>query len=184
MNITIILLTSLVIFIVIRMLFILLNWVLGKILKLTTYSVGFDLLISIAFYMLYVLIFLSAVQGVSNKIELNNAEWYFVYTFIGISSMIWCYFSWELELKAKPQFAKEKVHVTVKKIVVFAFVMLFTFYSGYTQLNKNLGGGIDEQKELLITVTNITIISGIIAFDRVLNQISTYIEMKKLNNRK
>lgn len=184
MNIVIILLVSLIVFIVSRMFFAFVYWLLAKILKLGTYNMGFDLLLSIGFYCVYVQTFLGAVQGVTNNNELSIAEWYFVYTFIGISSMIWCYFSWELKWKAKPQFAKEKMQMVVKKIIVFALVMLFAFYNGYTQLNDNFGGEINEEKNLLITLTNITIIPGIIAFDRVLNQISIFIEMKKSNNQK
>ncbi|MDD6216807.1 MAG: hypothetical protein PUB28_08715 [Roseburia sp.] len=179
MNIAVILLTSLIIFIVTRMFFIFLYWFLGKILKLKTHKMGFDLVLSFAFYAMYIQAFLGAAQGVSISNELSNADWYFVYTFIGISAMIWCYFSWDLKWKARPQFAKEKTQVLVKKIIVFTLVMLFAFYSGYTQLNENLGGKINEEDKLLITLTNITIIPGIIAFDRVLNQISIFIEKKK-----
>lgn len=184
MNIAIILLASLIVFIASRMFFVFVYWFLAKIFKLRTYNMEFDLLLSIAFYAAYVQTFLGAVQGVANNNELSIAEWYFVYTFIGISAMIWCYSSWELKWKAKPQFAKEKMQVVVKKVIVFTLVMLFAFYNGYTQLNDNFGGGINEEKSLLITLTNITIIPGIIAFDRVLNQISIFVEMKKINNQK
>lgn len=62
--------------------------------------------------------------------------------------------------------------------MVFTFVMIFSFYYGYVNLNKVInGGGLD----VFIVVTNITIIPGIIAFDRVLNQISVLKTQKKPN---
>lgn len=184
MNIAIILTVSLIVFVGFRLFFILLYWILGKLLKLSADTIKFDFFMSIAFYILYIQGFLGAVSGVTKNNELSNAEWYFVYTFIGMSSMIWCYFSWELKWKAKPQFAREKIQMIVKKIIVFFLVMTFAFYQGYTQLDENLGGDINEEKKLLITLTNITIIPGVIAFDRVLNQISNYLKEKENNKEK
>lgn len=94
-----------------------------------------------------------------------------IYTFIGVSAILWCYFNWELEWKAKPKFGEEDIQIIVKKIFVFSAIMIFTFYQGYKQLNKQFSG---EEIDLSITVTNITIIPGIIALDRVLNQIKSF----------
>ena len=178
MNIIIILVTSLMVFVVFRLFFIFLYWILGKIFKTSANSAKFGLCMSIAFYLMYIETFLGAVLEVAKNNELNNAEWYFVYTFIGISSMLWCYFSWDLKLKAKPQFAKQEIQMILKKIIVFGAVMMFSFYQGYTQLAVKFGESFEAEKELLVTLTNITIIPGIIALDRVLNQISNYMKKK------
>ena len=54
--------------------------------------------------------------------------------------------------------------------------MIFAFYKGYTQLDMIYGGNLDTEKEMLIKITDITIISVIIALDSVLNQIYSYIK--------
>ena len=179
MNIIKILGMSLIIFIGFRILFISLYSILKKIITKSTENMTFDLLLSLGFCLIYLEAFVSTAQGISNNNELSNVEWYFVYTFIGVSLMIWSYFSWELSWKAKPQFAREKTQMAMKKIIVFIIVMAFSFYQGYTQLYENFGGGFDEEKNLLVSLTNITIIPGIIALDRVLNQISILLSEKK-----
>lgn len=179
MKITLILGISIILFIVIRIPFVVIYWLSEKISKSSCKSEKLDLFLSIAFFFMYLEGFLGAAQEVANSCGLSNAEWYFVYTYIGVSAIIWCYFSWELKWKAKPQFAKQKPQMIVKKTIVFFCVMLFAFYNGYTQLSKNFGGGIDDETNLLVTLTNITIIPGVIAFDRVLNQISNYLNEKR-----
>jgi hypothetical protein len=182
MNIVIILGTSLIVFVGIRLFLIFLYWILKKIFKASADSEKFDLVMSIAFCLIYIQTFLGVVSGVIKNNELSNAEWYFVYTFIGISLMLWCYFSWDLKLKAKPQFATHEIQMIVKKIIVFFVVMIFSFYQGYTQLTVKFGGNLEEEKELLVTLTNITIVPGIIALDRVLSQISNYLKKKREEN--
>lgn len=54
--------------------------------------------------------------------------------------------------------------------------MIFSFYYRYVNLNKVING---SELDVFIVVTNITIIPGIIAFDRVLNQISVLKTHKK-----
>lgn len=179
MNIVIILGASLIVFVGIRLFFIFVYWILKKIFKASSDNEKFDLCMSIAFCLMYIQTFLGAVSGVTKNNELSNAEWYFAYTFIGISLMLWCYFSWDLKLKAKPQFATQEIQMIVKKILVFLAVMIFAFYQGYTQLTVKFGATLEEEKELLVTLTNITIVPGVIALDRVLNQISNYLKKKR-----
>ena len=64
----------------------------------------------------------------------------------------------------------------LKKIIVFTIVMFFVFYQGYCQLNNRLNG---EEVDLLVVIANITIVPGIIAFDRVLNQITSLLNDNK-----
>ncbi len=178
MNFIIILVTSLIVFAIFRLFFIGLFWVLNKIFKTPENSIKFDLGLSIGFYLMYIQGFLGAVQGVSDNNKLSNVEWYFVLTFIGIISILWCYFSWEFKFKAKPQFAKYNIQMIIKKIIVFSLVMIFVLWQGYIQLDKKFGGNSNEEKEMLMSLASTTIVSGIIAFDRVLNQISNYFKEK------
>lgn len=179
MSFIIILVTSILVFALFRVITLLLCSLVLKLFKLPDCNTGFSLLLSIAFFLVYLQGFMGAIQGVMGKTDITNLEWYLVYTFIGIAAMLWCYFSWSFEWKAKPQFAKNDFQMIIKKIIVFSAVMLFAFYQGYTQLDMNFGGNLDEEKEMLVKVTNITIIPGIIALDRVLNQINNYIKKKK-----
>lgn len=76
-------------------------------------------------------------------------------------------------------FQKNDFQTSAKKILVYLALMLFVFYQTYTQLNTSFGGTLEEEKELLVKVLNITIVPGIIAMDRVLNQINNLIKIKK-----
>lgn len=167
MNIFIVLFSSILVLILLRIIFIGLYFVLSKIFKANN-NMKFDLGLSIFFLLGYIQALLGAMQGVSNVNELSNLEWYILYTFIGISMMLWCYFNWDFQFKSIPKLAINKKQMTIKKIIVFILVMLFSFYYGYKTLDKAVIG---EEIDLLITITNATIIPGIIAFDRVLNQI-------------
>jgi len=184
MNFTIIIGTSVIMLLVVRIMVVLLYGCLKKVFKLPDSSMGFNLILSIAFYIMYLQGFLGAVEGVMGKNNITNLEWYLIYTFMGISAMLWCYFSWDIGWKVKPQFAKEGFYVPIKKVIVFSTVMVFVFYHGYTQLNTNFGGSFDEEKQMLTMVVNITMISGIIAFDRVLNQIAIICKKWKENKKK
>lgn len=112
--------------------------------------------------------FLGAIEGVLKNNNFSNLEWYIIYTFIGISLMLWCYFSWDFKLKSIPRFGVDNVFITIKKSFVFICVMTFSFYYGYKTLNKAIVG---EEIDIVTSITNATIVPGIIAFDRVLNQI-------------
>ena len=46
-------------------------------------------------------------------------------------------------------------------------------------MDTSFGGTLAEEKELLVKVVNITIVPGIIAMDRVLNQVNNLIKIKK-----
>lgn len=175
MNIAIILVTSLIVFMFSRLFFIFLYWILGKLFKTSTDNVKFDLGMSIAYYFIYIQAFLGASLGVAKNIELSYAEWYFICTFIGISSMLWCYFSWDMKFKAKPIFGLNDKQVIAKKITVFAVVMIISFVNGYGTMCKDYFG-----KELFpeIKILNATMIVGIIAFDRLLNQVANYKKIK------
>ena len=59
--------------------------------------------------------------------------------------------------------------------------MLFTFYHGYAQVNKHFNG---EDVDLVITITNLTVVPGIIALDRMLNQVRNLINEKTKQEKK
>ena len=179
MNFVIILATSLIVFILFRLIMSRVYCLIKKLLKSHEDSVGFSLSLSVVFFILYLQGYLGAIQGVMRNTELTNLEWYLVYTSIGMIAMLWCYFSWSFERGTKPQFSKNDFQTSAKKILVYLALMLFVFYQTYTQLNTSFGGTLEEEKELLVKVLNITIVPGIIAMYRVLNQINNLIKIKK-----
>ena len=76
----------------------------------------FELILSISFYWIYILCFLVAAENVSTIYKLSNLEWYIIYTYIGMISVVWCYFSWRLKWNARPQFAKNEKEMILDAI--------------------------------------------------------------------
>lgn len=113
---------------------------------------------------------------IKNQVD-NNFVWYCIFSFFGISATIWCYLRWDLRWKAKPKFEEEKDIIALKKMFVFTIVMLFAFYHGYKQMDAIFK---DVKVDSTLTLYNVTIVSGIIALDRVLNQVTiVYNEWEK-----
>lgn len=110
--------------------------------------------------------------GVPRKTDdsLKNLIWYVIFTFFGVVSIIWCYFRWDFKWKAKIRFEDDKTVMALKKIIVFGVVMGFAFYHGYKQMDAIFN---DAKIDSTLTIYNVTLISGIIALDRVLNQVSS-----------
>lgn len=102
--------------------------------------------------------------------SLKNLAWYVVFTFFGVAAIIWCYFRWDFKWKAIPRFEDDKTVMALKKIIVFCVVMGFAFYHGYEQMDAIFKG---KNADDILKVYNVTIISGMIALDRVLNQVSS-----------
>jgi len=131
----------------------------------------------------YIVIWAVIVQLYMNVKQVDdNLLWYCIFTYFGVVSIIWCYLRWDLKWKAIPKFEENKMLVALKKTVVFVIVMLFAFYHGYKQMDaafRNLK--VDD----VLVVYNVTMISGIIALDRVLNQIAiVYNEWKEKQKKK
>ena len=186
MKIVIILMMSLALFCVIRAITILLYMLIEKKYKVKDDGEKFELILSICFYWIYIFCFLVAAKNVSTIYKLSNLEWYIIYTYIGMISVVWCYFSWRLKWNARPQFAKNEKEMILKKIIVFLGVMILSFAYGYIQLNQKFSSDntAEDANILLMAIVNITIIPEIIALDRVINQIKLYINSKEKNSAK
>lgn len=167
MNFLIILVTALIILIIMRIGFTVLYWVLCRVCKVSN-NTKFYLSISIFFLFGYIQGLVGATEGVLKNNNLSNLDWYCVYTFIGISMILWCYFDWEPKLGSMPKFSTNNKQIAVKKIFVFLGIMLFSLYYGYEALNKVVDG---KEIDVIATITNATIVPGVIALDRVLNQL-------------
>lgn len=176
MNIILILFSSLITFEGMRILFIGIYYVMCKIFKASN-NMKFSLAMSIFFLLGYIQAFLGATEGVAKQRTFSNLEEYIIYTLIGISMMLWCYFSWDFKFKSFPKFGINNKQIIIKKILVFTFIMIFSFYYGYENLIKIIN---KKEIDIFIAITNITIVPGIIALDRVLNQI---VALKKENSK-
>jgi hypothetical protein len=144
----------------------LLNQLATKILKTSTLtSDKFDLGMSVAFLIIYLQSYIGAIQVVDKR--LSDLDWYILFTLIGIIGILWCYFKWDLKINSYPKFNPNKQQIAIKKIIVFLGVMAFSFCFGYNYIEHNVGG---KEIDISLQLINVTTISGIIAFDRVINQ--------------
>lgn len=178
MHFIILIITSLIVFIVARLIFALIYESLCKLFKSSgkdNMSFGVNLLFSLAFLGIYIQAFSGALQAVEQYMK-TSLELYLVLVSIGVISMLWCYFRWDFKFKSRPRFGVNDKMTIIKKIFVYAVVMCFTFYYGYTNINKLVYG---QEIDMTIMITNATIIPIIIALDRILNQIMNFIKQKE-----
>lgn len=175
MNFFIILIVSIIVFIPTRLIFIFANWIYAKVFKKEN-NMTFDIVISTVFLAAYMESLYGAMLGVAKNNEISDIEGYLIAVFFGIASILWCYFSWDLRLKAKPKFGVNDKQIAIKKVIIFVIIMVFSFANGYNTVYKEVYG-----QEILegVNIINATIIIGIIAFDRVLNQVANCIKMDK-----
>lgn len=178
MHFMILIMTSLIVFIIARLGFALIYEIFCKIFKSFVEddrSVGMNLLFSLAFLSIYIQAFSGALQAVEQYLK-TSLEVYLVLISIGVIAMFWCYFRWDFKLKSRPRFGANDKMTIIKKILVYAAIMCFTFYYGYTNINKLIYG---QEIDMTIMITNATIIPIIIALDRILNQIMNFIKQKE-----
>lgn len=180
MKIFVIVMCSILLYLAMRCIVLITYSLTKKILKISSEDSKFQLEISIVLFLFYLYIYCEVVQKLIGLVEIVSIlDWFLIYTCMGISAILWCYFSWELKWKTRPKFGQNDEEIIVKKIVVFTIVMAFSFYYGYQQLSKTFDADYDKEKVVLIMISNATIIPGIIALDRVLNQVKSYIQLKK-----
>lgn len=120
----------------------------------------------------YLECYLGIAKNMATKKEFNSLEWYLLYAFIGVVLVLWCYFSWELKLISIPHIhdARDK-RITIKKIILYSVIVVVSFVYGYCSLNKMVTG---QDINTTVIILNATIIPGIIALDRLLNQVVIY----------
>ena len=167
MNFAIILLVSLVAFLCTRILFTLVYTLLLNAQKESDKTFERVLLSCVMLGTFIVIWSVTIYNCMIKKQVTDNLVWYVIFTFFGISAIIWCYFRWDLKWKAKPKLEEDKIVLALKKTLVFTLVMIFAFYHGYKQMDAIFK---DVKADSTLTVYNVTLISGIIALDRVLNQ--------------
>lgn len=172
----VIVIIAFVMFILTRILLILLSKILLLVFKeINQNPVERDFGMSMVFLLMYVSFYVKAMEVINKTNIIGNFDWYLIYTFIGITCVLWIYFKWEFSMFV-PRIELDKKTLAIKKIVIFTIVMLTSFCYGYAQILKITDG---KEIEALTLVANYTIIPGIIALDRVMNQVICLIEITK-----
>lgn len=169
-NIVIELLSALLVFMMLKIIIVIACKGTRKVLKIPedkemTYSFYLSVVIQVAFIMTW---FQSIVAG-SNLLELTNLEAYISLCLIGVFSVLWCYFSWDIEhIFVFPRKAKPKER-RAKKLLVYLLIYIFVVCQGYYQVLH----AIDKNYEVnaLLSVSYYSIVVGIIALDRIMNQL-------------
>lgn len=130
---------------------------------------SFELTISIAAQVLFLSIWMITWTSLASKYSIDNLIFYISFCLIGVFCVIWCYFSWDIEhIFVMPRKAKAK-HKKIKKIVLYTLIFIFVMCQGYFQTLHALDPTVEVN--VLFQVTNYSIVVGIIALDRIMNQI-------------
>ena len=125
----------------------------------------------LAFNQLYIV-------GMDNAIVLNisTLESYMYFVIAGIVTVLYCTMTWSLKILSLPRINSNEIAVAYKKAGLFSLVLIFTLMYGLEQVKSIIGGSDLDETNLII---NITIVSSIIAFDRVMSQIATIARKSK-----
>lgn len=127
-------------------------------------------LISFVLVLIYLVGYAFIVKFVMNRVSGTPLEWYLVFAWMGISLILWCYCEWGFEAKTWVRFADDE-YMAIKKISAYSFALIVVFYLGYLKLGHEMGDYSNLNEKVLVDVMNVTIVSGMIAVDRILNQI-------------
>ncbi len=156
-----------VIFLIYKLLFILLTMGAIKVLRLKL-SDTFVLILSISLFYLFIFIYILTAATVEKKYGITLMEDYIAFCIIGLISVVWVYFSWSaIRLFARPRWATAE-ELRAKKITIYVSLLVFAFFIGFEQVNSVANG---TKVDSLFSFTNYSIITIIIAMDRILNQI-------------
>lgn len=130
----------------------------------------------IPIYIMFISFLTIVIFYVSYTRNMTNLEWYTTFTLYGLSSIIWCYFDWDLSsFLSKPKFTNS-TNLQIKKIFIFSLVLIASISLGYLKVLEAL----DVQKlPTIYKILDITIITSTLAADRVLSQIYSYYKDKK-----
>lgn len=172
-NIIVMLLSALLLFILYKVFIIFLckfiNFIFGRIYKKAgNTQMSFSISLSIGVQVVFISIWILAISR-GNVLGLTNLQAYAALCITSFFSVFWCYFSWDIEhifvlpRKAKPTERR------IKKIILYTLIYIFTVFQGYYQTMH----AINKESEIsaLLSVANYSIVVGIIALDRIMNQI-------------
>lgn len=127
-----------------------------------------ELFVSCLMYLIFTFVYFKTMVKLIPSLHEAYLDVYLLMTIYGIFAVLWAYMSWDMDHWFRPiTFAKNK-DVIIKKGVIFAVVLIGVFTFGYYQTLTYTGR---VTMNPLLSITNISILAIIIAFDRVINQI-------------
>lgn len=131
----------------------------------------FDIFLSIIVQLFFILVWVASLHSMNKRFILSDIECYISLWLIGFFCVIWCYFSWDIDrIFVKPRKAKAEER-RKKKILIYLLILIFVIMQGYYQTLHAIGIKTSEEIYTLFSVTNYSIVVGVIALDRLLNQI-------------
>lgn len=144
--------------------------IMGNLLKISEQTCKkFDLFTSILLQLIFVIVWFMIIYGIIGSFELSDLECYISLCMIGISCVLWCYFSWDANkifVMPRLAFAEERKY---KKITVYVLIFIFVLSQGYYQTLHAIDSSIEVN--ILFSITNYSVIVAAIALDRLMNQI-------------
>lgn len=159
--------------IIVRLIFVGIEWFCTK--KSINKDEKFNASLSLGFILLFLVGFCCATLVVLQKKTFNDLEAYVLVICIGIYTILWCYFEWSGGIKQIPRISVDKRMIALKKIFVFSIVMVFSIFMGYLQMKKLI---YENDVDIYILLANATLISSMLAFDRVMNQVHVLMTTK------
>lgn len=169
-NLLIELFVAVLVFLIFKVFLVLISKILYKVFKCNNENLKkFDFGISLALQLIFLSVWCASIESTINIFGLTDLECYISLCMIGVFSVIWCYFSWDVErIFVTPHKARAD-EKRKKKILIYFLILIFVMCQGYFQTLHTLNPGIVV--DMLFSVTNYSVVVGTIAFDRLMNQI-------------
>jgi hypothetical protein len=165
----IIILATIVVFVVLRVIIILMGKLVLKLNKVDeSDEKRWDFMESFSTYAIFISLYFAEIIIISHNIILSDLEWYIMYCIFGIVSIVWCYFSWDVNsIKSLPGWSDTN-GLKIKKAIVFFFIFVYVLVLGYNQTLNILD---KTPVDPIFSIVNTTVVAAAIALDRFLNQI-------------
>lgn len=161
---------AVLIFILFKVIKIIVDRIMGNLLKIDEQTCKkFDLFTSILLQLIFVVVWFMIIYGIIGDFELSDIECYISLCMIGISCVLWCYFSWDANkifVMPRLAFSEERKY---KKITVYILIFIFVLCQGYNQTLHVVDSSYEVN--ILFSITNYSVIVAAIALDRLMNQI-------------
>lgn len=149
-----------------------------------------SLALSLVLLFAFLMTLLISISIVYFETDLSSLDLYLAFSLTGLCSILWCYFDsniftsllYDLEnpqkgffSTIKPVFASPE-NLASKKTIIFSLVLIFSFILGYQQFSSYVT---KKNVDVLYSLSNITVVSSMIALDRVMSQLHTLNKLKK-----
>lgn len=135
-----------------------------------------ELSTSVLLYLVFTLVYFKTMVMLIPSLIDAYMDIYLLMVIYGIFSVFWAYLSWDMDHWFRPITFAQNKDVIIKKGILYAIVFVGAFVLGIHQTRSYVGAG---SVDPLYNIANISILTVIIALDRVMNQI--YLTATKRN---